>query len=591
MTNWIPFLVGAWLAGVILLTLRLLLQWVYAERLKHKFTKPVSKDLQNLLLGLTMRLNISRPVQLLESVKVEVPTVIGFLKPVILLPASSLMGLSSSQLEAILAHELADIRRHDYLINLLQSMVETLFFYNPAVWWVSNRIRLEREHCCDDIAVAACGGDVLGYAKTLERLEYLRHHPRLSMAATGNSLLKRIQRLVKSETKTHLSASWVTSLLMMFALTLGIIFWANPQQSQAQDSENIMQVFDRNGVELTEDIAPHAFQMIRDEIVERFGLEVQGLKIYSTIDLQAQQAANAASLNAEMPPGAQMALVGIDPSTGEILAIVGEHIIEGQTPDGLNRTVQMYRQPGSSFKPITYATAFEAGFSQATVLVDELTTWKVLGQADYTPENHDKKYHGPVTARKALDISLNIPAIKAIEVVTPQAVVSKSTELGYENIQPTLSAAIGAYEVTPLQHAAAFGAFGNSGIYSTPHIIKRVESNDGKMILEFPIEQKPVWTPQTAYMTLDMMRGNVIDSNAFSLRADIDGRYVAGKTGTSNDEKDIWFVGLTPGMVATVWIGFDDGSSIPKKIAPELTRAGDGVMGSSGNPFISGENL
>ncbi len=142
LTNWIPFLVGAWLVGVILLTLRLLLQWVYAERLKHKFTKPVSKDLQNLLLGLTMRLNISRPVQLLESVKVEVPTVIGFLKPVILLPASSLMGLSSSQLEAILAHELAHIRRHDYLINLLQSMVETLFFYNPAVWWVSNRISI-----------------------------------------------------------------------------------------------------------------------------------------------------------------------------------------------------------------------------------------------------------------------------------------------------------------------------------------------------------------------------------------------------------------------------------------------------------------
>ncbi len=181
------------------------------------------------------------------------------------------------------------------------------------------------------------------------------------MAATGNSLLKRIQRLVKSETKTHLSASWVTSLLMMFGLTLGIIFWANLQQSQAQDSENTMQVFDRNGVELTEDIAPHAFQMIRDEIVERFGLEVQGLKIYSTIDLQAQQAANAASLNAEMPPGAQMALVGIDPSTGEILAMVGEHFKEGQTPDGFNRAVQMMqREVAQTFDPFAYATAFES---------------------------------------------------------------------------------------------------------------------------------------------------------------------------------------------------------------------------------------
>ncbi len=112
------------------------------------------------------------------------------------------------------------------------------------------------------------------------------------------------------------------------------------------------------------------------------------------------------------------------------------------------------------------------------------------------------------------------------------------------------------------------------------------------MILEFPIDQKPVWTPQTAYMTLDMMHGNAIDNGAFSLRADIDGRYVAGKTGLSgkrgdvpNGESDIWFVGLTPGMVATVWIGFDDGSSIPKKIAPELTRAGDGIIGSSRQPI------
>ena len=421
-----------------------------------------------------------------------------------------------------------------------------------------------------------------GMQRLWKDFEYLRHHPRLSMAATGNSLLKRIQRLVKSETKTHLSASWVTSLLMMFGLTLGIVFWANPQQSQAQDSENIMQVFDRNGVELTEDIAPHAFQMIRDEIVERFGLEVQGLKIYSTIDLQAQQAANAASLNAEMPPGAQMALVGIDPSTGEILAVVGEYLQQGQKPSEFNRATQAYRPVSSSFKPVTYATAFEqAGFTQATVLIDEPTTFKVPGQADYKPANHDNQFMGSMTVRRALDISRNLVVLKTIEAVTPDAVAVKARELGYTDAQPYWSLALGSVETTPLHHTAAFGSFANGGIYNEPFIVTRVEDTAGTILFETTSIAKRVWSEQTAYMTLDMMHGNAIDNNAFSLRADIEGRYVAGKTGTSNDERDIWFVGMTPGMVATVWIGYDDNSSIPHKIAPELTRAGDGIINSS----------
>ena len=100
------------------------------------------------------QLRIRRPVRLLESALVDVPMVIGWLRPVILLPASALSGLTPQQLEAIIAHELAHIRRHDYLINLLQSLIETLLFYHPAVWWVSRQIRREREHCCDDLAVA-----------------------------------------------------------------------------------------------------------------------------------------------------------------------------------------------------------------------------------------------------------------------------------------------------------------------------------------------------------------------------------------------------------------------------------------------------
>ena len=333
----------------------------------------------------------------------------------------------------------------------------------------------------------------------------------------------------------------------------------------------------------------HVILAVRNWITDKYGQDLLfskgGLRIYTTIDAQAQEAADEASLNAEVPPGAQTAIVGINPATGEVLAMVGEKRSADLYPDEFNRVIQAHRQPGSSFKPISYATFIESGFSQASVLVDEPTTWKIPGQADYKPENHDKKYAGSVTVRRALDISLNIPAIKAIETATPEAVANRARELGYTDVQPTLSLALGAYEVTPLQHAAAFSAFANGGVKIEEHFISRIENASGNSIFEANPRRTTVWTPQTAYIMLDTLHGNVVDSNAFSLRADIEGRYVSGKTGTTNDEKDIWFVGMTPGMVGVVWIGYDDSTPIPKKIAPELTRANDGTVGSSRQPI------
>ena len=333
----------------------------------------------------------------------------------------------------------------------------------------------------------------------------------------------------------------------------------------------------------------HVILAVRNWISDKYGTDLLfstgGLRIYTTIDVQAQKAADEASLNAEVPPGAQLAIVGIDPATGEVLAMVGEKRSADLYPEEFNRVIQAHRQPGSSFKPINYATFIEAGFGQNAVLVDEPTTWKIPGQADYKPENHDKKYAGSVTVRRALDISLNIPAIKAIETATPEAVANRARELGYTDVQPTLSLALGAYETTPLQHAAAFTAFANGGVKIEEHFITRIENASGNAIFEANPRTTKVWTPQTAYIMLDTLHGNVVDSNSFSLRADISGRYVSGKTGTTNDEKDIWFVGMTPGMVAAVWIGFDDSTPIPKKIAPELTRAGDGTVGSSRQPI------
>ena len=148
---------------------------------------------------------------------VRVPTVVGYLRPVILLPASVIVGLPPAHLDAVLAHELAHVRRHDYIVNVLQSVVETLLFYHPAVWWCSRQVRIEREHCCDDVVVEACG-DRVAYATALAQLEELRGlNPMLSLNATGGRLIDRIRRLLgASPVNERRSATWTIAA----ALTL-----------------------------------------------------------------------------------------------------------------------------------------------------------------------------------------------------------------------------------------------------------------------------------------------------------------------------------------------------------------------------------
>lgn len=190
----LPWFVSGWLIGVLALSLRLLAGWRKVQRMQRQGTTPAPAAWQECLSRLAARLRIRMPVKLVESALVEVPTVIGWLKPMILLPAAALAGLDARQLEALLAHELAHIRRHDYLVNLLQTAIETLLFYHPAVWWLSRRIREERELCCDDVAVTACG-DGMVYARALATMEALRSAPALTLAANGGPLLARIRRI------------------------------------------------------------------------------------------------------------------------------------------------------------------------------------------------------------------------------------------------------------------------------------------------------------------------------------------------------------------------------------------------------------
>ncbi|WP_342377851.1 peptidase M56 [Myxococcus stipitatus] len=208
LTGLLRWLVIAWVAGVGLTSGRLTAQWVQLRQLARR-ALPAPQEWQERLDALSQRLGLKHAVRLLQTTEVDVPSTVGWLSPVVLLPMSALSGLPSRQLEMVLAHELAHIRRHDFAVNLAQVVVETLFFYHPAVHWMSDVIRVEREHCCDDVAVSASGNSV-SYARALTALETLRVQPELlhAMSALGGSLPDRVRRLV-SPPASRCSSRWV----------------------------------------------------------------------------------------------------------------------------------------------------------------------------------------------------------------------------------------------------------------------------------------------------------------------------------------------------------------------------------------------
>lgn len=233
----LPWLVAGWSLGVLALSIRFLGGWLLVRRLARS-ASPLP-DWQATLERLCGRLRVSRPVRVCESLLVEVPTVVGWLRPLILLPAATLAGFTPMQLEALLAHELAHIRRLDYLANLVQTLAETLLFYHPAVWWASHRMRVEREHCCDDAAVALCG-DPLGYARTLARLAGLRS-PATVMAASGGSLFARVKRLIAAPDQHEPRAPrWTAALLTLTVLlalgTLAVLEQSDPAKAAQREA-------------------------------------------------------------------------------------------------------------------------------------------------------------------------------------------------------------------------------------------------------------------------------------------------------------------------------------------------------------------
>jgi GWxTD domain-containing protein len=234
-----PLVFSLWLAGVVIFLLRLNLGLIVARRMKSVATTSVPHELQLLFQDLSHRLGITRPISLLGSAIIQVPTVVGWLRPVVLMPIGCLSGLSTIQIEAILAHELAHIRRHDYLVSVLQSTIEALLFYHPVVWWVSKQLRKEREYCCDDLSVRITGNS-LAYAKALSALEEQRSSTYITaLGANGGVLAMRIKRLLGYKEDPAVSQLATFTVLALIVLASGLWIGAIAHaQSQSAPSIN-----------------------------------------------------------------------------------------------------------------------------------------------------------------------------------------------------------------------------------------------------------------------------------------------------------------------------------------------------------------
>jgi len=260
-----------------------------------------------------------------------------------------------------------------------------------------------------------------------------------------------------------------------------------------------------------------------------------------------------ARVQLEQQPAPQAAMIAIDNPTGEIKAMVGGYSFEDSK---FNRATQAYRQVGSSFKVYVYAAAVEKGSSPFDTIVDAPFTTMSGGQV-YSPHNYDEKYEGTITLRRALAGSRNVPAVKLTEKIGINSVVDMAKRFGITTpLPPYLPLALGAADMKLSEHVSAFTVFPNDGIRIDPHMIRRVTSYDGALLEEAHPEVHDVISPDVA-RTMTAMLMDVVQFGT-AIKARSIGRPAGGKTGTTQDFTDAWFIGFTPQITAGVWVGFDD---------------------------------
>ena len=331
-------------------------------------------------------------------------------------------------------------------------------------------------------------------------------------------------------------------------------------------------------------IAPHFVMYIKEILSEKYGEKMVGqggLKIITTLDLYKQNIAEEvikakAESNEKSYNATNAALISIDPKTGQILAMVGSRDYYNEEIDGQVNITTSSRQPGSSLKPLVYASAFIKGYTPNTMLYDVVTNFSNDAGKTYEPHNYDSTEHGPINMRKALAGSLNIPAVKTIYLAGIDNVLDLAQDLGYSTLNERdrygLSLVLGGGEVKLIEHANAYSAFAREGFVSPIAGILKVEDAKGNVLEEFKPQDQQVIDPKISRMINDVLSDNNARSYIFGAKnwLTLNNRPVAAKTGTTNDYRDAWTMGYTPSLVTGVWVGNSDNT--------EMKRGADGSV-------------
>ncbi|MDA1000438.1 MAG: PBP1A family penicillin-binding protein [bacterium] len=331
----------------------------------------------------------------------------------------------------------------------------------------------------------------------------------------------------------------------------------------------------------------HFLEYIRRRLEEKYGSQLLyhgGLRVYTTLNSEYQSVAEAAVKKgiarlvkrrwpeAHLQPDWQppeAALLALDPKTGAIRAMVGGSDFRKSK---FNRAVQALRQPGSAFKPVVYAAAVDVGFSPADSVLDAPIVMKGGGDSLWKPQNYAKNFQGRLSLRNALAESRNTVSVRLVRTVGIQRLVEFARLLGIKSpISPTLSSALGSSVVTLPELTAAYGVFASGGYYNTPYAFRRVEDSEGKVYFQAEVRPTQVIRPEVAYVITHMLKGVVERGTA--RRVSVLGRPIAGKTGTTNSFRDNWFIGYSPRLVVSVWMGFDQ----PQSLGPGETGGRNAV--------------
>ncbi len=332
--------------------------------------------------------------------------------------------------------------------------------------------------------------------------------------------------------------------------------------------------------------APHFVFYILQELEKTYGEQIRGLNVYTSLDInlqdQAEKAVKEGALKNEKAHGAKNAgLISIDPKTGEILAMVGSRDYFDDSVDGQVNVITSKRQPGSTFKPFTYATLFTKGYGTGTVFFDVKTDFG----NKYMPVDYDGKFRGPVTVRTALSNSLNIPAVAAQYLANPEDTLTLLNKMGIDYLDKSMAAntglalALGVEEITPLDMVRAYSVFANNGIKRDIGGIMRITSDRGNEIWKRTVDPgQEVLDPQAAYLISNILSDNNARPAGWTNLV-IPNQTVAVKTGTSinivnnvKKPKDLWTIGYTPSIVTGVWVGNNQGD-IPVLTADGITDA------------------